>query len=88
MLCYSYIVYHELLKALSMLGYRLDSHCVKVLTRKFGRTAKYLELDNFIRICCLLKRLTDTFKQKDKRAKGSLTLHYYDVLHMSLTSCF
>ncbi|XP_022661711.1 sorcin-like [Varroa destructor] len=83
-----YIIYQELMKALSMLGYRVDGHCVRVLTRKFGRTARFLELDSFIRICCLLRKLTEAFKRKDRRRKGVLTLTYYDVMHMSLSACF
>lgn len=83
-----YIVHSSLAVALQELGYRLDRQTTRSLTRKLGRQAKYIQEDGFIRICCILKRLCCAYRAKDIEKKKNIELSYYEVLHMSLDSCF
>ncbi|XP_003737924.1 peflin-like [Galendromus occidentalis] len=83
-----YLLHHSLCSALHELGYKLDRTTTRSLTRKLGRQAKYIQEDAFVRICCLLRRLSTAFKKKDLNRQKNIQLSYYEVLHMALDSCF
>jgi len=74
----------ELGQALQQMGYRFSQTFVQNVLNKYdGRTRK-LTLDNFIVVSVQIKRLTDSFRSRDREMRGQATMQYEDFIGLAL----
>lgn len=74
----------ELGQALQQMGYRFSPNFVQNVLNKYdGRTRK-LTLDNFIVVSVQIKRLTDSFRSRDREMRGQATMQYEDFIGLAL----
>jgi len=78
-----YIEQAELTQAFQQMGYRFSPTFVQNLLAKYDRQRR-LTLDNFIVACVNIKRLTDSFRQRDVEMRGQATLAYEDFIGLAL----
>jgi len=74
----------ELTKALSQMGYRFSPTFVQNILSKYDSKHKRMTLDNFIVCCVQIKRLTDSFRVRDREMKGVATLQYEDFIGLAM----
>merc|ERR1712051_1004805 len=74
----------ELDQAFQQMGYRFSPTFVQNLLAKYDPKTKRLTLDNFIVCCVQIKRLTDSFRTRDREMKGAATLQYEDFIGIAL----
>jgi len=79
-----YIEHSELSQAFQQMGYRFSPTFVQNLLAKYDPKTKRLTLDNFIVCCVQIKRLTDSFRTRDREMKGAATLQYEDFIGIAL----
>ena len=70
--------------AFQQMGYRFSPTFVQNLLAKYDPKTKRLTLDNFIVCCVQIKRLTDSFRTRDREMKGAATLQYEDFIGIAL----
>jgi len=74
----------EFEKALGQMGYRFSPTFVQNLLTKFDPRGRKLTLDNFIISMVQIKRLTDSFRSRDREMRGTATLQYEDFVGLAL----
>lgn len=78
------ICFEELNQAFQQMGYRFTPTFVNNLLAKYDPKTRKLTLDNFIVACVQIKRLTDSFRTRDREMKGTATLAYEDFVGIAL----
>merc|ERR1712020_138013 len=78
------ICFEELNQAFQQMGYRFTPTFVNNLLAKYDPKTRKLTLDNFIVACVQIKRLTDSFRTRDREMKGAATLAYEDFVGIAL----
>lgn len=79
-----FIDQQELMQAYTQMGYRFSPTFVQNLLTKYDPKTKRLTLDNFIVSCIQIKRLTDSFRNRDREMRGQATLVYEDFIGLAL----
>jgi len=74
----------ELTRALEQMGYRFSTTFISNLLAKYDPRGRRLTLDNFIVSNVQIKRLTDSFRSRDKEMRGSATLAYEDFIGIAM----
>ena len=54
------------------------------LTQAFQQMGYRFTLDNFIVVCVNIKRLTDTFRSRDREMRGQAVMQYEDFIGLAL----
>ena len=67
-----------------MLCFRFSPTFVNNVLAKFDVRQKRLTLDNFIVVSVQIKRLTDSFRTRDREMRGHATLAYEDFVGLAL----
>jgi len=75
---------NEFSQSLQQAGYRFSPTFVQNLITKFDRRNKKLTLDNFIVINVQVKRLTDSFRARDREMRGQATMAYEDFVGLAM----
>lgn len=71
-------------QALQQLGYRFSPQFAQNLLAKFDPRGRKLTLDNFITVTVQVKRLTDSFRTRDREMKGQASLQYEDFVGLAM----
>jgi len=74
----------EFSQALQQMGYRFTPTFVQNLLAKFDSRQRRLTLDNFIVASVNIKRLTDSFRTRDREMRGQATLQYEDFIGLAM----
>jgi Ca2+-binding EF-hand superfamily protein len=74
----------ELNQAFQQMGYRFSPTFVQNLLSKYDPRSRKLTLDNFIVACVQIKRLTDSFRSRDRQMQGTATLAYEDFIGLAM----
>jgi len=74
----------ELTQAFQQMGYRFSPTFVQNLLSKYDPRTRKLTLDNFIVASVQIKRLTDSFRTRDREMRGAATLQYEDFIGLSM----
>lgn len=74
----------EFNQALQQMGYRFTSTFIQNLLAKFNPRERTLTLDNFIIVSVQVKRLTDSFRQRDAQMQGTATMAYEDFVGLAM----
>jgi len=74
----------EFSQALSQMGYRFSQTFVQNLLTKYDKRNPRMTLDNFIVASVQIKRLTDSFRSRDKEMRGSANLTYEDFMGLAM----
>ncbi|XP_013777757.1 peflin-like isoform X2 [Limulus polyphemus] len=78
--------FHE---ALTTFGYRLSMNFSNLVVSKLNRNGgRIIHFDDFIKICVMLKSLSDQFRAKDTNQAGVVNLQYEEFLHMVVDCTF
>jgi len=75
---------HEFVKALEQMGYRFSQTFVRNLLNKYDPRGRRLTLDNFIVASVQIKKLTDSFRNRDREMRGQATFSYEDFVGVAL----
>jgi len=75
---------NEFSQSLQQGGYRFSPTFVQNLLTKFDRRNRKLTLDNFILINVQVKRLTDSFRSRDREMRGQATMAYEDFVGLAM----
>jgi len=76
----------EFTQALQQMGYRFTPTFTQNLIAKYNPRSKKLTLDNFIMISVQIKRLTDSFRSRDREMRGQVLLAYEDFIGLAMGS--
>ncbi|XP_018019904.1 peflin [Hyalella azteca] len=86
------ITVSEMMPVLQQQGYNVSPGTVQLMVQKYGQpeggayplpgATASLGLDGFILVNVQLRRLTDTFRQKDVQQKGQITVSYEEFVTM------
>jgi len=79
-----FIEEQEFTQALQQMGYRFSPTFVRNVLTKFDVRTKKLSLDNFIVVSVQIKRLTDSFRSRDRDMRGQATIMYEDFVGLAL----
>jgi len=79
-----YIEQAEFMGALQQMGYRFSPTFVQNLLAKYDQRTRRMTLDNFIVASVQIKRLTDSFRSRDKEMRGSAMLAYEDFVGLAM----
>jgi len=74
----------ELTQAFQQMGYRFSPTFVTNLLSKYDPKTKRLTLDHFIVASVQIKRLTDSFRTRDREMRGAATLQYEDFIGLAM----
>jgi len=74
----------EFSQALQQMGYRFTPTFVQNLLAKYDSRQRRLTLDNFIVASVHIKRLTDSFRTRDREMRGQATLQYEDFIGLAM----
>jgi Ca2+-binding EF-hand superfamily protein len=74
----------ELARALEQMGYRFSPTFISNILAKYDPRGRRLTLDNFIVSNVQIKRLTDSFRSRDKEMRGTATLAYEDFIGIAM----
>jgi len=74
----------EFSQALQQMGYRFTPTFVQNLLAKYDSRQRKLTLDNFIVASVNIKRLTDSFRTRDREMRGQATLQYEDFIGLAM----
>jgi len=74
----------ELTRAFQQMGYRFTPTFVQNILTKYDAKTKRMGLDNFIVCCVQIKRLTDSFRVRDREMKGAATMQYEDFIGLAM----
>lgn len=75
---------NELIQAFQQMGYRFSPQFVQNLLSKYDARTKRLTLDNFIVASVQIKRLTDSFRNRDREMRGTATMQYEDFIGLAM----
>ena len=75
---------NEFSQALQQMGYRFSQTFSQNILTKYDPRTQRLTLDNFIVVCFSLKRLTDSFKRRDREMRGQAMIGYEDFVGLAL----
>merc|ERR1711970_368002 len=76
----------ELNQAMTQLGYRFSPAFISGLAAKADPRSRRINLDRFITTMVQLKKLTDSFRRRDREGRGMATLAYEDFLGIAIGS--
>lgn len=79
-----YIEHAELTQAFNQMGYRFTPTFIQNVLAKYDARTRRLTLDNFIVVCVNIKRLTDSFRTRDREMRGQAVLQYEDFIGLAL----
>jgi len=79
-----FIEEEELRQALEQMGYRFSPTFISNLLAKYDPRGRRLTLDYFIVCNVQIKRLTDSFRSRDKEMRGTATLAYEDFIGIAM----
>ena len=79
-----YIEHAELTQAFQQMGYRFTPTFIQNILAKYDSRTRRLTLDNFIVVCVQIKRLTDSFRTRDREMRGQAMLQYEDFIGLAL----
>jgi len=74
----------EVNQAFQQMGYRFTPTFVQNLLTKFDPKGRKLTLDNFIVASVQVKRLTDSFRTRDREMRGQATMGYEDFVGLAM----
>lgn len=74
----------EFSAALAQMGYRFSPTFIQNLLSKYDQRTRRMTLDNFIVASVQIKRLTDSFRSRDKEMRGSTMLAYEDFIGLAM----
>merc|ERR1711970_1337461 len=74
----------ELSRALQQMGYRFSQNFVNNVLARYDPKNRRLTLDNFIVVSFQLKRLTDSFKRRDREMRGQAVMGYEDFVGLAM----
>jgi len=74
----------EFTQALQQMGYRFTPQFIQNLLAKFDPRGRKLTLDNFIQVSVQVKRLTDSFRSRDREMKGQAMIAYEDFVGLAM----
>jgi len=74
----------EVVQAFQQMGYRFSPTFVQNLLTKFDPRGRKLTLDNFIVASVQIKRLTDSFRTRDREMRGQVNLAYEDFIGLAM----
>jgi len=74
----------EVNQAFQQMGYRFSPQFVQNLLTKYDPRGRKLTLDNFIVCSVQIKRLTDSFRSRDKEMRGVAQLQYEDFVGLAM----
>jgi len=74
----------ELTTAFQQMGYRFTPTFVQNILSKYDARNRRMTLDNFIVCCVQIKRLTDSFRVRDREMKGTASLQYEDFIGLAM----
>merc|ERR1711970_1269812 len=74
----------ELSQALQQMGYRFSQNFVNNVLARYDPKNRRLTLDNFIVVSFQLKRLTDSFKRRDREMRGQAVMGYEDFVGLAM----
>ena len=75
---------NEFSQALQQMQYSFSQTFVQNILTKYDPKTRRLTLDNFIVVCFSLKRLTDSFKRRDREMRGQAMMGYEDFVGLAL----
>jgi len=75
---------NEFGQALQQAGYRFTPTFVQNILAKFDPRTRKLTLDNFIVVNVQVKRLTDSFRTRDREMRGQATMAYEDFIGLAM----
>jgi len=70
--------------ALAQMGFNLSPQLVQNILVKHDPRARRLTLDNFILVMTQVKRLTDSFKARDRELRGQALIGYEDFIGLAI----
>lgn len=79
-----FIEHAELTQAFQQMGYRFTPTFVQNILAKYDSRTRRLTLDNFIVVCVQIKRLTDSFRSRDREMRGQAMMQYEDFIGLAL----
>jgi len=79
-----FIEHSELTQAFNQMGYRFTPTFIQNVLAKYDSRTRRLTLDNFIVVCVNIKRLTDSFRSRDREMRGQAVLQYEDFIGLAL----
>jgi len=79
-----FIEEQEFRQALEQMGYRFSPTFVSNLLAKYDPRGRRLTLDNFIVSNVQIKRLTDSFRNRDREMRGQATFTFEDFIGVAL----
>jgi Ca2+-binding EF-hand superfamily protein len=79
-----FIEQNELMQAFQQMGYRFTQTFVQNLLTKYDPRGRKLTLDHFIVASVQIKRLTDSFRSRDREMRGQATLGYEDFIGLAM----
>jgi len=74
----------EFSQALTQMGYRFSPTFVQNLLLKYDQKTRKMTLDNFIVASVQIKRLTDSFRSRDREMRGTANLAYEDFMGLAM----
>jgi len=74
----------EFTQALQQMQYRFTPTFTQNLVAKYNPRGRRLTLDNFIILSTQIKRLTDSFRTRDREMRGQVTLAYEDFIGLAI----
>ena len=79
-----FIEHAELTQAFQQMGYRFTPTFIQNILAKYDSKTRRLTLDNFIVVCVNIKRLTDSFRSRDREMCGQAVMQYEDFIGLAL----
>jgi len=76
----------ELGQAMNQLGYRFSPAFISGLAAKADPRTRRVNLDRFITTMVQLRKLTDSFRRRDREGRGTATIAYEDFLGIAIGS--
>jgi len=74
----------EFVQAITAMGYKFSDMFFENLLNKFSPREKRVTMDNFIVASVQIKRLTDSFRSRDRQMVGQATLQYEDFVGLAM----
>lgn len=74
----------EFTQAIQQMGYRFSPQFTQNILAKCDPRGRKLTLDNFIMVSVQVKRLTDSFRTRDKEMKGQAVMGYEDFVGLAM----
>jgi len=75
---------NEFASALNQLGFNFSPNLVNNILSKQNPKTKRLTLDSFILVLTQIRRLTESFKSRDREMRGQAVIGYEDFIGLAL----